>query len=375
MNFLQMSLKKAISANCIHWMPVALKVQRPVFTEFTVRTLYSSSALKIVDFLNQRTKLQASFGDTDVTFKKQMTHIVNGPATRDNMVLTIDVKKLVHLAENTSEDISLTIKILRKFSAQTHSLNLCPSYGPVVMHLFHHFKLDEEALQCFNDPGLKGFFTQYNAQIVLLDLLYRRNRYQELLDTFEIIKAQTNAKKQILSRHLINLAFAAAYKLNTPEAFKYSLNLLNELHGKQAILDMRTYTFLAGLALAQNYPHIALDTLAHVKNQQNYVTVRNMKALALLRMRRYEDAIELFRSALENSESTLEKREMFTQEVMDTIRTVEQGSGSKENVVRFQRIEKFLEDNGQLSDESLDSLLCAQYQKQPGRVSGMNFQR
>lgn len=372
MNFLKMSLTNAISANCIHWMPWALKVQRPAFT---VRTLYSSSALKIDDFLEQRNKMQDSFGDTAVAFKNQIRQIVNSPATINNMVLTIDVKKLVHLADDTPEDISLTIQMLRKFSAQTHSASLCPTYGPVVMRLFHHFRLHREALQCFNEPGLRAFFSQYNAQIVLLDLLYRTYRHEELLNTFETIKAQTNVKNQILSKHLINLAFAAAYKLNTPQVFKYSLNLLNELRGKQAMVDMRTYTFLAGLALAQNTPDIALEVLAHVKKEQKYVTVRNMKALALIRLRRYEEAIELFRSVLENPESTPGKMVDFTQEVIDTIRTVEQNSGSKEIVVQFQRIEKFLEDNGQLSDKNLDDMLCAQYQYKTDRVAGVNHQR
>lgn len=38
----------------------------------------------------------------------------------------------------------------------------------------------------------------------------------------------------------------------------------------------KTITFAAGLALAQNAPHVALEMLTST-NRQNYVTVRNLK--------------------------------------------------------------------------------------------------
>lgn len=40
----------------------------------------------------------------------------------------------------------------------------------------------------------------------------------------------------------------------------------------------RTATFLAGLALNQNKPNIALEIIANTK-QQNYMTVRNLKVI------------------------------------------------------------------------------------------------
>jgi len=59
----------------------------------------------------------------------------------------------------------------------------------------------------------------------------------------------------------------------------------------------KTITFFASNAINQNSPHIALEVITTVRNQQ-YVTLRNLKVVALCDLGRIVDALPLLRSVL-----------------------------------------------------------------------------
>lgn len=59
----------------------------------------------------------------------------------------------------------------------------------------------------------------------------------------------------------------------------------------------KTITFFAGNAINQSSPHIALEVITTVRNQQ-YVTLRNLKVVALCDLGRIVDALPLLRSVL-----------------------------------------------------------------------------
>lgn len=60
----------------------------------------------------------------------------------------------------------------------------------------------------------------------------------------------------------------------------------------------RSLTYAAALALNQNDPQLCLNLLAPSK-QQNYVTIRNLKALAFAKVGRLDDTMAILRASLE----------------------------------------------------------------------------
>lgn len=60
----------------------------------------------------------------------------------------------------------------------------------------------------------------------------------------------------------------------------------------------RSITFAASLALKQNDPQLCLDILSSSR-QQNYVTVRNLKALAFAHLGRFDDVLAILRGSLQ----------------------------------------------------------------------------
>lgn len=59
----------------------------------------------------------------------------------------------------------------------------------------------------------------------------------------------------------------------------------------------KTITFFAANAINQNSPHIALEVITSVRNQ-SYVTLRNIKVVALCDLGRIVDCLPLLRSII-----------------------------------------------------------------------------
>lgn len=156
-------------------------------------------------------------------------------------------------------------------------------------------------------------------------MLYESGKYDEVLDTFTQIRAANEARGTILHSTIGNLAFAACFKLvmrntannpnitqeiyvefflqNNETTFKYATELINTSKAEQNEnkLSRRSLTFYAALALKQNQPDIALKVVETSKTQ-SYVTIRNIKVLALTQLGRYTDALALLRTAFEFTE-------------------------------------------------------------------------
>lgn len=85
---------------------------------------------------------------------------------------------------------------------------------------------------------------------------------------------------------------------NTVQSYELALKLLTEMKEVGVEPLRRTITFAAMLALNQNAPNVTLEVLSNVANH-NYVTVRNMKMLALADIGRVDDALPVLRYSLE----------------------------------------------------------------------------
>lgn len=100
--------------------------------------------------------------------------------------------------------------------------------------------------------------------------------------------------------------------------------------------------------MAQNSPAAALEITSTVK-QQNYITVRNIKTIALAELGRPDDAIPILKSVLELDDPHANKHTFF-KEIVDKVREVINQSGNKEVEADFNRVVKLLADGGHITD-------------------------
>lgn len=74
--------------------------------------------------------------------------------------------------------------------------------------------------------------------------------------------------------------------------------IMNAANNAGHIPMRRSITYAAALALNQSDPQLAIDLLSSSK-QQNYVTVRNLKALAFAHLGRFDDVLSILRASLQ----------------------------------------------------------------------------
>uniref|UniRef100_A0A336N2D2 CSON011114 protein n=1 Tax=Culicoides sonorensis TaxID=179676 RepID=A0A336N2D2_CULSO len=318
----------------------------------SARTLYTVQSLGLDGYESNRTRTKSMFSSTVDRFKEKMNNYSSEDSK--NLVFSEDLKNIVHLAEK--EDIPLVIKMLKKFATQNSELRFGSYvFGPVIMRMFYYLQDEETALQCFKDKSYDGIFDQWMSYQILCDMLYEKQRYQDILDVYDLIQ-ERQIEGSMFPKHTIILVFGACYKMNTPESFKYATTLWKKMLSAGHSPMRRTVTFGAGLALAQNAPHIALEMLYNTK-QQNYITVRNMKVLAMIELGRTDDVIPVLRSVLEAVGGSLTKQ-TFCAEILERVRAAVDKSDNKELKIDYDRIEKYLKENGHVSDQTINDLIC-----------------
>lgn len=134
---------------------------------------------------------------------------------------------------------------------------------------------------------MKALFDEMNAYKVLLTLLHNNKRYEEIFKLYVEIRKHVNHRNQLPHQSINVLAFSACYHLvknamnsnidnnnkmwnfinenlkyfqNTQEHYKYAKDLYPHIRHIKAFKRRTTY-LLAGLALKQNDPLVALQLL------------------------------------------------------------------------------------------------------------------
>ena len=253
--------------------------------------------------------------------------------------------------------------MLKKFCSQSKEVRFGNYvFGPPVFRLLYHLEDPDTALKFFKDESMEqtGFFDQLISYQLLLDLLFNKGRYQDILDTFDIIKNR-QVQGGRFPKHVIVLTLGACYKLNTPASLEYASNLYREAISRGNIPMRKGITFFAALALQQSEPQVSLEALSIVK-QQTYLTVRSIKALALANLKRFDDVLPIIRSVLE-IDNPMVNKQTFPASVIEQLKKDFEGNTNKDLQADFIKVVGFLDKHGHITQNSLDDLLCAEIQQ------------
>ncbi|KAH8038664.1 hypothetical protein HPB51_002808 [Rhipicephalus microplus] len=260
-----------------------------------VRHLYGSAVLGLDKYLEQREKMKHQFGDAKEKFFQRISQYFN--TDTPGMVFTEDLKHVAYLCEDKDSDIELVVKMMKRFNQQNKELRFGTFvFGPVVLRLFYHLKKPDAVLQLFKDQELDGFFDQFSSYQIAMDLLFKEQRYQDVVDIFNSMQ-----QKQLYGtkypRECVVLALGACYKLNTRESYEYALKLIHDARSVGALVLRKGLAFAAMLAVNHNEPKVAMELLA-LTAQLSYITVRNIRMMALADLDRVDDVFLTLRSII-----------------------------------------------------------------------------
>jgi pentatricopeptide repeat domain-containing protein 2 len=90
------------------------------------------------------------------------------------------------------------------------------------------------------------------------------------------------------------------------------IRLLEDMKKTGTYPTRRAITFAASLAINQGHPDIGLNIIS-AASQANYITVRNIKALAYFKVGRIQDALTILRTSVDyESPSGGQKRNILS---------------------------------------------------------------
>lgn len=325
------------------------------------RNLYERAAIGLDKYEFFREKIEKQFSDSDKQlFRERMTSFADPESS--SLIFTEDLKQIVHMVGDNEADLTLVEKMMKKYNKQNQGLRFGNfTFGPVVMRMYYHLNKPDIALQLFNDPEMDGFFNHLSSYQILMDLLFVNEQFDQILVVYKTIQ---DRQLQIAKfpKGVMMLVFAACYKLNTTESFEYACKLWNDQREAGHSPIRKTITFFAANAINQNSPHIALEVITSVRNQ-SYVTLRNIKVVALCDLGRIIDALPLLRSVLSLDQpmsGAPAVKQTYCRDVINLVKSAAEKHNDKEISLELDRIFNQLEELNMITETTLDSLLCSE---------------
>lgn len=334
-----------------------LRIISIVNNHLNFRHIYSLSTTGMHNYTTSREKYTKIPKDKLIKFRQKISDTVDDK-NEQSLIFSEDLLEMMHIAEPTDSDLTLINKMLIKYQKQNARLRFSTyGFGPVIMRMYHYFNKPEEALKVYNTAELDGLFDQLSSHLVLMDLLFKNKMYNEIVDLYKVIRD----KQLSFGKHpkcLMILLFGALYKINTEEAYNYMLTLWKELIEGEHTPLRRVSCFAAALALNCNNPHICLEILSSVNNQ-NFIIVRSLKALAYCALGKISDAQATLATILIADIPNAAKH-TYPHDVVSKVKDYVKKENRKEFTLEFSRLEKQLKEHEHICNETLDELLCAE---------------
>ncbi|XP_027843290.2 pentatricopeptide repeat-containing protein 2, mitochondrial-like isoform X1 [Aphis gossypii] len=325
------------------------------------RSLYERAAIGLDKYEFFREKIQNQFSEPDKQLFRERMNSFADPES-NSLIFTEDLKQIVHMAGDNETDLTLVEKMMKKYNKQNQGLRFGNfTFGPVVMRMYYHLNKPDIALKLFNDPEMDGFFNHLSSYQILMDLLFINGKFDEILTVYKSIQ-ERQLQIAKFPKGVMMLVFAACYKLNTTESFEYACKLWSDQQEAGHSPIRKTITFFAANAINQNSPHIALEVITSVRNQ-SYVTLRNIKVVALCDLGRIFDALPLLRSVLSVDQPMSGGpiiKQTYCRDVINLVKSAAEKHDDKELSLELDRILNQLEELNMISETTLDSLLCSE---------------
>ncbi|OQR72990.1 pentatricopeptide repeat-containing protein 2-like [Tropilaelaps mercedesae] len=344
-----------------------------VQNQLQTRALYTAQSLGIDKFIEQRERVKAQFGpDKDKFMARIGEYFRPIPAAADGkgtegasvaadgsgtnaMVFTEDLKNVVSLCESDA-DIDLCVRMMRRFNEQTKALRFGTFvFGPVAIRLFYLLDKPDLAIQVLKDPQLTGFFDQFTSYQIAMDLLYKKARYEDVLDLYRYMRQQQLHGTRF-PRDCVVLVLGACYQISTRESYDFALQLIREARQSGALVLRKGLTFTAALALKMDEPKIAMELLA-LTAQINYITVQNLRLIALSHLDRYEDIFLVLRSIIHQYHHMRQGDSEICKDTIERIHANLAQKGDAERLQLFSQLQRALKEGNHISESTIDALL------------------
>ncbi|XP_031631367.1 uncharacterized protein LOC116345815 [Contarinia nasturtii] len=318
----------------------------------SIRGLFSGQDLGITSYEQAREAVGHAIANPE-KFKDKLKTTLDEPTL---IGLEFSLKNLLHIMENDEKDFMIlkaTLKTLIDKQADFHGEKY--HFDAIIMRAFHYLNMPNEAIELFEDKLLGQLFTNITGYQILLDMLYENEKYDDVL------RIHASRKMNVLyqKKHINAIILATYYRLNTPEAFKESYAMYTKLSHKHEFRKSRT--FVAGLAVRQHQPKIALNIVENDESKPTFVTIRHIKLLAWAQLGQFEKITEILWRVIGDHEKNPKFKPTTSIEVLNEIERLLQLKGSQKDTDDFRDVRNEIQRLNLETNETLDDILCAPF--------------
>ncbi|XP_013862061.1 pentatricopeptide repeat-containing protein 2, mitochondrial [Austrofundulus limnaeus] len=310
------------------------------------RHLLSENALKLQDFqhtkLDVARKITGSEGNNFELIKQKMQG--------HKLILREDLKLLLYLCE-TPEDMQIAREAIYRYHTENHNmLHGDYRFGTIFMRLCYELGLEELAAATITDEKMKGFFLDKTSFNIAIDLLFLKGSYERAMD---VLRTMSNQGIQF-NKDTVVLATGTYYKLNTADSYRNCIDLIEEQQTKGCFIPRHAYCFAVALALKQNDLEKARLLYSQIFKTDNKMC-SSFKVIIQAMSGEISEAVSVLCISMYPESRFFEKKPEFTRDAVDFLRLQANGTQLQ---MKVEQIVTELEQAGQVTDETLDEMLC-----------------
>ncbi|KAF4024303.1 hypothetical protein G4228_016247 [Cervus hanglu yarkandensis] len=233
--------------------------------------------------------------------------------TQNKLILKEELRTLLHLCASR-DDVELAKHVIYRYHAENRNITLGEyKFGPLFMRLCYELDLEDSAVELIKDQHLRGFFSDSTSFNILMDMLFIKGKYKSALEVLIEMKNQDLK----FNKDTYVLAFAICYKLNQ---LAKAISIFSQIMNPESIICTN------------------LNIMIHIQSNM-------LKTL-----------IVILKDATEGNLSRFVKRHVFSEEVLVKVR--EKVKDVPALLAKFDELNKKLHINGQVTEYTLDALLC-----------------
>ncbi|XP_029025786.1 pentatricopeptide repeat-containing protein 2, mitochondrial isoform X2 [Betta splendens] len=309
------------------------------------RHLLSEDVIKLQDF--QQRKLAVAYRLT--ASKGNFIDVFSQKLKSNKLIMTNELKLLLHLCQSADHMVVAREAIYRYHTVNRNMVIGEFKFGPLFMRLCYELGLEEMAAATITDKTMQGFFNDTTSFNIAINMLFTKHSYENAL---EVLRTMRNQGVPYNNDTLI-LATGTLYKLNTAESYRICTAIVEERQTKGYLIPRRAFCFAVGLALRQRDIKKAESLYSQILNTDSKIC-SNLKVALLTMSGAVTDAISILSAAKLPKTPYLKKPE-FSQEVVHLLRLRSEG---RPYMMEVEQLVTQLEQAGQLTQETLDDMLC-----------------
>ncbi|XP_067885666.1 pentatricopeptide repeat-containing protein 2, mitochondrial [Heterodontus francisci] len=311
------------------------------------RYLLSDNVVRLLEFQQKK----VAIANQMYISRDQYFNNIKEKLKRNELILKDDLKMLLHLCQMPA-DVEVAKDIIYRYHAENKNTAFGEfKFGPVFVRLCYELGLEETAEEVVKDQNLKGFFCDATSFNIVMDMLFMKESYERALGVLLEMKNQGIK----FSKDTYTLAFAVCYKLNTDEAYRICIMLLEESLTRGDFIPRHAFCFAVALAIKQNDVEKARSIYSHIMHTDSKICL-NLHVLVLALSGSQHNLLSLLEKAVVNNVPKFVKKVDFSQEVLAVVR--ETLDNNPELQSQFGDVCETLQKSGQITALSLNDMLC-----------------